>query len=83
MREINAYQCADGTIHTNEKKARAHDDDLLGQEIDGLLKLFELDISRNQEYKGCLAVMKRREDLKTAAAALLHILQHGEGNDND
>jgi hypothetical protein len=79
MIEINAYQCADGSIFTCEKQAKAHDDDLLGQEIDGLLRLYALDITRNQEFKGCLSVMGKREELKNAALALLTVLNHCEG----
>lgn len=76
MREINAYQCSDGSIFQSESRAKAHEDDLLGQEIDGLLKLYRLDISRNQEYKGCLAVMENREELRKAASLILQILEH-------
>jgi hypothetical protein len=79
MKEINAYQCSDGAIFPDERLAKAHEDDLLGQEIDGLLKLYKLDISRNQEYKGCLAVMQNRQELRKAASLILAILEH---NDN-
>ena len=78
MKEINAYQCSDGSIFTDDRNAKAHEDDLLGQEIDGLLKLYGLDITRNQEYKGCLSVMGKRQKLKEAAAAILAILNHQE-----
>lgn len=78
MLEITAYQCADGSVFTNESKAKAHDDDLLGQEIDGLLRLYCLDITRNQEFKGCLSVMGKRKELKEAATAIMSILNHGE-----
>jgi hypothetical protein len=76
MKEISAYQCSDGAIFTDDRNAKAHEDDLLGQEIDGLLKLYGLDITRNQEYKGCLSVMGKRQELKEAAAAILAILNH-------
>lgn len=78
MLEITAYQCSDGSVFTNESKARAHDDDLLGQEIDGLLRLYCLDITRNQEFKGCLSVMGKREELKEAITTILSILNHGD-----
>ena len=81
MKTIHAYQCADGSIFTDEKKAKAHDDDLLGQEIDGLLRLYCLDITRNQEFKGCLSVMGKREELKNAALAILSVLNHVEDSD--
>jgi hypothetical protein len=78
MREISAYQCSDGAIFDDERNAKAHEDDLLGQEIDGLLRLYGLDISRNQEYKGCLSAMGKREELKKSALAILAILEHCE-----
>ena len=78
MKELTAYQCSDGAIFIDDRNAKAHEEDLLGQEIDGLLKLYGLDISRNQEYKGCLSVMGKRQELKEAAAAILVILNHSE-----
>lgn len=78
MKTIEAYQCADGSIHDDEKKAMAHDDDLLGAELDGLLKMFELDITRNQEYKALILVMKKRKELETTLASIVQILQHKE-----
>jgi hypothetical protein len=78
MKEITAYQCSDGAIFENENKAAAHDEDLLGQEVDGLLKLYGLDITRNQEFKGCLSAMGKRQELAEAAAAILAILNHSK-----
>jgi hypothetical protein len=82
MLEITAYQCADGSLFLDESNAKAHEDDLLGQEIDGLLKLYGLDITRAQEYKGCLSVMGKRKELLEASRAILSILTHTkEGED--
>jgi hypothetical protein len=78
MININAYQCSDGSLFTKEDLATAHEDDLLGQEIDGLLKLYGLDITRNQEFKGCLAVMNKRKELFEAVCAILKILNHSQ-----
>lgn len=78
MKEINAYQCSDGAIFTDDRNAKAHEEDLLGQEIDGLLKLYGLDITRSQEFKGCLSVMAKRQELAEAAAAILAILNHSK-----
>ena len=61
----------------DEEKAREHEDDLLGQELEGLLRLFDLDISRNQEYKALLSVMKKREELLKSIVAISNILNHG------
>ena len=77
MIEISAYQCSDGSMHTDEEKARAHEDDLLGQEIDGLLRLFALDITRVQEHRGLLRVMQNRKDLRVSLIAILKSLDHG------
>ena len=74
MREITAYQCADGSIHESERHAVAHDEDLLGQELDGLLRLFELDITRQQEYRALLGIMKKRGELSKAVRAIVNIL---------
>ena len=77
MLEIIAYQCSDGSLHTDEDKARAHEDDLLGQELDGLLRLFALDITRVQEHRGLLRVMQNRKDLRVSLLAILKSLDHG------
>lgn len=76
MKEITAYQCADGSLHEDEKKALAHDDDLLGQELDGLLRLFNLDITRNQEYSAILAAMKKRGEVLNACRLIINILEN-------
>jgi len=75
MQEITAYRCSDGSIHANKTKAQAHEDDLLGQELDGLLRLFELDITRNQEFKGILCAMKKRPEILKAAQLIINILE--------
>ena len=77
MREITAYQCSDGSLHTDGEKARAHEDDLLGQALDGLLRLFALDITRVQEHRGLLRVMQNRKDLRVSLIAILKSLDHG------
>ena len=74
MIEISAYKCCDGMMFEDEEKAREHEDDLLGQELEGLLRLFDLDISRNQEYKALLSVMKKRKELLEAVEAISNIL---------
>jgi hypothetical protein len=75
LQEITAYRCSDGSVHADEKKAQAHEDDLLGQELDGLLRLFELDITRNQEFKGILCAMKKRSEILKAAQTIITILE--------
>jgi len=75
MQEITAYRCSDGSIHSDEIKAKAYEDDLLGQELDGFLRLFELDITRNQEFKGILCAMRKRPEILKAAQIIISILE--------
>lgn len=76
MKEITAYLCADGSIYENERAAVAHDDDLLGAELDGLLRLFELDITRHQEYRALLCVMNKRGELLKSVNSIAQILNN-------
>mgnify|MGYP003438001691 CR=1 FL=1 len=76
MKTIEAYQCSDGSIFDDERKAKAHDDDLLGAELDGLLRLFDLDNSRHQEHKALLKVMGKRKELKQSIDSILQILEY-------
>ena len=79
MVEISAYKCYDGMIFEDEKEAKEYEDDLLGQELDGLLRLFDLDISRNQEYLALLSVMKKREELLKSVTVITNILNYQRG----
>lgn len=80
MKTIEAYQCADGTIFEDEDKAKSYDDDLLGQELDGLLKLFEFGgkLTRNDEYKGLMKLLNNRKELQQSINLIAQILSHGE-----
>ena len=79
MKTIEAYQCADGQIFEDDRKAKAHDDDLLGQELDGLLKLFKFDsLTRNQEYRSLIQLMNNRKELRTSMDTISRLLEHGQ-----
>lgn len=77
MKEIIAYQCADGTIFTDEKKAAAYDEDLLGQEVDGLLKLAEIP-GRYEQYKYALNMLKKenRQSLAEQCRLILKVINN-------
>jgi hypothetical protein len=75
MKEITAYKSVDGTLFDDERKAKTYEDDLLGAELDGLLRLFNLDISRNQEYEALLYAMNKRSDLLKAVESIMQILK--------
>lgn len=82
MKTIEAYQTSDGQLFTSESKAKEHQDDLLGQELDGLLKLFNLDITRTQEYKSLFQLMKRRKELHQQIKLISQILDFEEHGRN-
>lgn len=76
MREIQAYQSADGLLHADEKSAIARDDDIIGEELDGLLRLYKLELSRSQEHKGILTAMRQRSELLKACRLIVKTLEH-------
>lgn len=78
MKAIEAYQCSDGAIFIDDRDAQSHQDDLLGQELDSLLKLFKLDITRNQEYKSLLQLMNNRQELLKSIEEIARIIRFSE-----
>ena len=76
MKEITAYKISDGRLFEDERKAEAAQDDLIGDELDGLLKLFELDITRTQEYKALLKVLNKKAALTKQLDKLLQHLTY-------
>jgi len=79
MKTIEAYQASDGQLFTDAVQCRKHQEDIIGADIDGLLQMFELDISRNQQFKAVLCVMKKRDSLTHVLRELLEHLDHDEG----
>lgn len=73
-REVECFKTCDGKLFESERQAKDHADDLLGQELDGLLKLAKIDITRTQEYKALMAWMDDRENLKRTIDKLHSIL---------
>lgn len=71
---VECYQTYDGKIFTNGVEAKARADDILGEELEGLLGIAELDITRTQEFKAILAWMKDRERLTKIIDNLYAIL---------
>jgi hypothetical protein len=80
MKTIEAFQVSDGRIFTDERDAHKAQDDIIGEEIDGLLKLFNLDITRNQQYKAVLEAMNKRDTLRSTIKVLLGHLEHTDKN---
>ena len=75
MKTITGYQISNGDIFTNEVEAKKAEENLLGEELDGLLKLFALDITRNQEYKSLLQLLPKRKELEKQILKILEILK--------
>lgn len=79
MKTIEAYQSADGLIHTDEDKARAHDDDLIGQELDELLhRIMCMDQGHIAVYKGVVSALRKKKELLTCLRSIVAVLEHGE-----
>jgi hypothetical protein len=77
MKAIEAFITADGKVHTDAGKAKAHELDLLGAELDGLLMhVFGLDINRYSQHSAILKAMKQRTELKKTIAEINRILCH-------
>jgi hypothetical protein len=78
MRRVVAYQTSDGAFYSDEAKAEAAQEDIIGAELDGLLRMFELEISRVQEHRALLKVLKKKKELRAVLKKLLGHLEHGE-----
>lgn len=62
VREIECYKTADGKIFEDEDAAKAHAADLIGEELDSLLRLCGLDITRSQQYKALLTLLNKHKE---------------------
>lgn len=78
---VECFKTQDGRIFEDYRKAKEHAADLLGQELDGLLKLAQMDVTRNTEYRAIMAWMNNRAELKAAIDKLHAILNFGEGDE--
>jgi hypothetical protein len=81
MITIEAFQVSDGRIFADEDTAKQAQDDIIGEELDGLLKMFDLDITRPQQHRALLLVMKNRKELLNTLRTLVAHLDHEESND--
>lgn len=74
MKEIEAFESVDGTIFTDPDKAKRHDEDCIGEEFDALLLLAIQstggNVTRNDQYRMCLHLLKNRNEAKHIIAKL-------------
>ena len=75
MRRISLLQTFDGKMFDDERKASAHEEDKLGEELDGLLKLYDLKMGTYTDIKrGLLQLLPRKRELRQSCEAILRIL---------
>lgn len=79
MRIVEAYQSADGALFLDEADALGHDANMLGEELDGLLRhVFAVEGVGMIEYqRAAFRAMNRRAELRAACAKILQVLDHG------
>lgn len=71
MYSIEVYKTVDGLLFEDEDKATSHEEDLIGQEIDNLLRLvLNLDVNRRELIKGFAAAMKDKRELNACVNKL-------------
>jgi hypothetical protein len=70
MKTIEAYETPDGTIFTDEDRATDHYADLLGEELDGLLKIavdnVQTNMTRNDQYRVISTILQHPEKFRAA-----------------
>ena len=84
MKTIEAYESADGAIHRDEDAARARDDDLIGEELDGLIRhTLALDVTHPQIFKAVVRALQtpQRKALRAACAKIVRVIDHSEEAD--
>lgn len=88
MREVEAYQTADGQLFSCEARARAHEDDLIGETIDELLTLAingnertAGNVTRTDQYQMALTLLRERRLVLPIVRKLTEYLSE-ENNDD-
>lgn len=69
MQTIEAYQAVDGKIFTDEKEAKKHDIDCIGEQFDGLLQIAMRgdkrgNITRIDQHAICSQLLNDRKEAK-------------------
>ena len=75
-KEAISFITPDGKLFLCENKAREHSQDLLGQELDALVRLAIPDIDRGSNYKAAMALLKEdnRGELKKLIDSISKII---------
>lgn len=78
MQLVECYRTNDGRLWLDEKQAKEHEDDLIGQELGELFKLFQL-VSGNQAighsaiFFACRNALADRAKLKSICEAICNV----------
>lgn len=76
--EIAAYKTPDGLLFEDEEKAINHYRDLLGEQLDGLMRLSKISLSRSDEYKLIIGWIDQPKELKKAINAIYALLDFND-----
>lgn len=74
MFETTAYKTPDGQFFDDEDEAIKHYKDLLGEELDGLMRLSKIPITRTDEFKLIMGWIDQPKELKKAINAIHALL---------
>ena len=79
-REVISFSTSDGKLFECENAARKHAQDLLGQELDALVRLAIPNITRSENYKAAMTLLEEsnREELKNLIDSINEILLFAE-----
>ena len=79
MKTIECYKTSDGKVFEDEEKAQAHEDDMIGEELESLLMhVMGLNTGRSEVYKGTIKAINNKKALKEACKIILDVLQYTE-----
>jgi hypothetical protein len=81
MKTVEAYQTSDGRFFASEKSAKAHEDDLIGQELDDFFKLTGMhsDCGHHAIFKACIKAIADKKQLRDICANIVAIIDFESG----
>ena len=74
IEEITAYKTVDGKVFEDQDDAQKYMEDLLGEELDGLMRLSKIALTRTDEYKLIMGWIAQEKELKKAINSIYKIL---------
>lgn len=72
--ETVCYKTPDGQLFDDEENANKHYDDLIGEELDGLMRLSKINMTRTDEFKLIVGWINQPDELKKAINAIHKII---------